>query len=271
MQIAGYLASVLIGILLGLIGGGGSMLALPVLVYLFGVDPVLATADSLFIVGSTSLVAAVTKHKSQLVNFRMALIFALPAASTILLTRGFLLPSIPQQIFKTGTFCVTKPILLMTLFALLMVPAAVSMIYDRKKESGIKNETSGLRINFVMIMLLGAIVGMVTGLVGAGGGFLIIPALTVFGKMPIKTAIGTSLLVIAINSLFGFLISVSQHQVNWTLLTLVTALAIMGSFAGHQLNNKLPGRMLKKSFGWFALLMAIYIIGREFVFPGFIV
>lgn len=266
MEIAGYFASVFIGISLGLIGGGGSILTVPVLVYLFSVDPVLATVYSLFIVGSTSLVGTFTKFKQGLINFNTAFIFALPAVVTVFITRKFIVPAIPSQIFTIDHFMVTKSLLLMIIFAVLMVFASISMI--RGSGESIKNGTIEQPFNYPMIFLQGAFVGIITGLVGAGGGFLIIPALVIFSKLPMKTAIGTSLLIITINSIIGFLSSLAHHEMNWKFLLSITLLAIIGFFIGNFFNAKVAGEKLKKAFGWFVLVMGIYIIIKEIFYPG---
>ena len=262
MVIVGYFASALIGISLGLIGGGGSILTVPVLVYLFGVDPVLATAYSLFIVGSTSLVGAVPKYREHLVNLRTAAVFGIPSIAAVYLTRAWLMPLIPATILRIGGFSLTKPVFIMALFAVLMVFASLSMI--RKKNGAKAPEPEGAQVfNYPLILLEGAIVGVLTGLVGAGGGFLIIPALVLFSKLPMKQAVGTSLLIIAAKSLFGFLGDLSHYRFDWLLLGSVTALAIAGIFIGNRLNRKIDGDKLKRAFGWFVLVMGIYILLRE--------
>jgi uncharacterized protein len=261
MEIIGYIASVVIGISLGLIGGGGSILTVPVLVYLFGVNPILATAYSLFIVGSTSLVGVIPKYKEGMVNLKTAIIFGAPAIAAVYATRKFIVPAIPQVVFNVAGFTVTKPVLLMLLFAVLMVFASYSMIKGKSEE---ENKNGGKQIfNYPMILLEGLVVGILTGLVGAGGGFLIIPALVILSKLPMKLAVGTSLLIIAAKSLIGFLGDVGQQVIDWKLLITVTVLAIAGIFIGNALSKKVPGYKLKKGFGWFVLVMGIYIIVKE--------
>ncbi|MBL7723983.1 MAG: sulfite exporter TauE/SafE family protein [Chitinophagaceae bacterium] len=266
MEIIGYIASLIIGISLGLIGGGGSILTVPVLVYLFGVEPVLATAYSLFIVGSSSLVGAVPKYKQGMVNLKTAIIFGIPSIAAVFATRKFIVPGIPKEVFSIGDFVVTKSILMMVLFAILMVFASVSMIRDKKKTQ--ETENGEQKFNYPMILLEGAVVGVLTGLVGAGGGFLIIPALVLFSKLPMKQAVGTSLLIIAAKSLIGFTGDLSNFTMDWKLLLSVTALAIAGIFVGDALSKKIDGDKLKKGFGWFVLVMGIYIIVKELFFPG---
>ncbi|MBP7262388.1 MAG: sulfite exporter TauE/SafE family protein [Bacteroidia bacterium] len=261
MEIAGYLASALIGISLGLIGGGGSILTVPVLVYLFGVNAVEATAYSLFIVGATSLVGTFPKYKQGLVDVKTGLIFGAPSIAAVYLTRKFLVPAIPTEIFTAGDFVVTKSILMMLLFAALMVFASVSMIRDKKAASEEPKDDKGF--NYPMILAEGAIVGVLTGLVGAGGGFLIIPALVLFTGLPMKKAVGTSLMIIAAKSLIGFTGDLGHFEMNWNLLITVSIIAIAGIFLGNYLSLKIDGAKLKKGFGWFVLVMGVYIIIKE--------
>lgn len=264
MEIAGYLASALIGISLGLIGGGGSILTVPVLVYLFGVNAVEATAYSLFIVGTTSLVGTFPKYKEGVVNVKTGLIFGAPSILAVYLTRKWLVPAIPDVVFTLGEHEVTKSILLMLLFAVLMVFASVSMIRDKKASQPADQTSKGL--NYPMILAEGAIVGMLTGLVGAGGGFLIIPALVLFTGLPMKEAVGTSLMIIAVKSLIGFTGDLGHFTMNWPLLLSVSGIAVAGIFAGNYLSARIDGAKLKKGFGWFVLVMGIYIIIKELFF-----
>ena len=200
--VIGFAAAILIGVSLGLIGGGGSILTVPVLVYILGIDPVLATAYSLFVVGSTSLVGAGTYMKKGLVNYKTALVFAIPSFIAVFLTRKFLVPALPDPLFSVGEAVVTKNIGIMVFFAIIMLAASYSMIRGNKQKEDVEEE---LKFNFPLFALEGSIVGVITGIVGAGGGFLIIPALVLLAKLPMKMAVGTSLLIIAAKSLIGFL------------------------------------------------------------------
>jgi uncharacterized membrane protein YfcA len=265
MEIIGYLASILIGISLGLIGGGGSILTVPVLVYLFHIEPVLATAYSLFIVGSSSLVGAWPKYKQGFVNLKTAIIFGIPSIASVYATRKFLVPAIPNELGEFWGIVVTKSLLMMMLFAILMVAASFSMIRSKASKETITEEEQ--KFNYPLILLEGALVGILTGLVGAGGGFLIIPALVMLSKLPMKQAVGTSLLIIAAKSLIGFTGDLGNRTMDWTLLLSVTALAIAGIFIGDKLSKKIDGNKLKTGFGWFVLVMGLYIIAQQLFFP----
>lgn len=263
MEIVGYIASVLIGISLGMVGSGGSILTVPVLVYLMHINPLLATTSSLFIVGTTSLVGGLRAYSKKLVDFRAVTEFGIPSIFSIFITRHYLLPAIPEHLFTIGKEVVTKNMFLMVIFAILMLLASITMIRRHQEEiATVTNEQE--RHNKVLpLVLLGLFIGVITGLLGAGGGFLIIPSLVIFLKLPMKTAVGTSLLIIAINSLFGFLFSLKQFEYNWTILLSFTILAIIGIFIGSKLAEKIPSSSLKKGFGWFVLIMGIYIIVKE--------
>lgn len=267
MEIVGYIASLVIGISLGLIGGGGSILTVPVLVYLFRVQPVLATAYSLFIVGSTSFIGSFPKYKGGEINLKTAIIFGIPSIAAVFATRAFIVPSIPDKLFSIGDLAVTKALLMMLLFAVLMVFASVSMIRTKNKRTEEKDETVQ-KFNYPLILVEGIVVGVLTGIVGAGGGFLIIPALVLLSKLPMKQAVGTSLLIIAAKSLIGFTGDPGKDAMDWTLLLSVTGLAIAGIFIGNAISKKLSAEGLKKGFGWFVLVMGIYIIIKEIFFPG---
>ncbi len=261
MDTLGYLASIFIGISLGLIGGGGSILTVPVLVYLFRIDAVLATAYSLFIVGTTSVAGSFSYFKKALVNLKTAVVFGIPSIVSVFLTRSYIVPALPQEIFSIGNFTVTKSVLLMLLFALLMIFASYSMIKKDSRE--ISNALEKQEFNYPLILLEGAGVGMLTGLVGAGGGFLIIPALVLLSKLPMKEAVGTSLVIIAAKSLIGFLGESGVELMDWVFLLKVTGFALVGIFIGMQLSKKINGEKLKPAFGWFVLVMGIYILIRQ--------
>ena len=260
-HLVGYIAAILIGVSLGLVGGGGSILTVPVLVYLIGINPVISTSYSLFVVGLTSLVGAATYMKRKLINYRTAIVFAIPSFISVFLTRKFLVPAIPQIIYENDSIIIHKEHFIMVLFALLMTTASYAMIRQKPLHGeGIPNPKL---ISYRFIWALGTILGIFTGTVGAGGGFLIIPALILFAGLEMKTAIGTSLLIIAINSLIGFTGDISSHHIDWVFLGGFSALAIGGILTGTYVSTFVPGQTLKPAFGWFVLLMGCGIIAKE--------
>lgn len=261
MEIAGYIASLLIGVSLGLIGGGGSILTVPVLVYLFAISPPVAISYSLFIVGITSLIGALNNYRKGLVSIRTAFVFGSSSITTVFLTRKLIVPFLPDVLFTIGTFKVHQALFLMVVFAVLMVAASISMIRGSKVDThhtGNKNP--------LLLIGFGILIGFVTGFLGAGGGFLLIPALVILMRLPMKVAVGTSLLIIALNSLIGFLGDAGHHSIDWRFIGFVSAIAIAGIFIGGYFNQKINANQLKKGFGWFVLLMGIYIIIRETIF-----
>ena len=181
MEVTGYFLAALVGISLGLIGGGGSILMVPILVYIFAITPVLATSYSLFVVGSTSLVGAFNNYRKGLVSIRTALLFGLTSITTVFVTRKLLMPVIPKVLFSIGHFQVKQSMAIMVLFAVLMLMASAAMI---RKNEVIKNaDTKASSSDTLRLLIYGVLIGFATGLLGAGGGFLIIPALVLIMKM----------------------------------------------------------------------------------------
>jgi uncharacterized membrane protein YfcA len=266
MHILGYFAAILIGLSLGMVGSGGSILTVPVLVYLMGVNPLLATTSSLFIVGCTSFIGGLRAYSKKLIHFKAVTEFGLPSIFSIFITRHYILPAIPHELFRIGNTVITKEIMLMVVFALLMLAASFSIMRSTKDVQEVEERDRPGRA--LSMVLLGLGIGVITGLLGAGGGFLIIPSLVLFLKLPMKTAVGTSLLLVAINSLFGFLFSLKQFDYDWTLLLTFTVLSGIGIFIGSRLAEKIPGDKLKKGFGWFVLAMAIFILVKETFLKG---
>ena len=267
MEYIGYLSAICVGIVLGLLGGGGSILSLPILVYLFNIEPALAGAYSLFIVGITSLAGTIPKYKQQLVHLKASLVFGLPSIVSIFLTRWFVVPSIPNEIahiswpLDVDGLIVTKRIVLLGLFALLMVLASVPMIRGKRDIA-----SHNRRFRTVLVILEGILIGFLTGLVGAGGGFLIIPALVFLTGLQFKTAVGTSLAIISVNSMAGFLGDAMNHEMDWTFLLVFSALSILGVLIGNHYSRKISGIRLRMAFGWFTLITGIYILVKELVF-----
>ncbi|WP_213522012.1 sulfite exporter TauE/SafE family protein [Nonlabens sp.] len=262
IEILGYIGALFIGLVLGLIGGGGSILTVPILVYALAFNPVLATAYSLFVVGVTSLVGTIKNMMRGMIDFKTAIIFAIPAFIAVYLTRAYLIPSIPKELFELGDFLVTKNIAIMLFFAFIMLLASISMIRNKREEP---EEESSITYNYPLIIIEGLVVGVITGIVGAGGGFLIIPALVLLAKLPMKKAVATSLFIIAIKSLIGFLGDIKNLEIDWTFLLSFTSVSIVGIFAGIWLNKFIDGKKLKQAFGWFVLIMSFYIIYKELI------
>ncbi len=263
MEILGYIGAILMGLSLGLIGGGGSILTVPILVYLFSIDAVLATAYSLFIVGLTSLIGSFSHMRLGNIHWRTAIVFGIPSILAVYATRAFLVPALPDPLFNLGELAVSKALGMLILFALLMVAAAYSMIRTPKAKA---NSTEGgeVTFNYPLILAEGVVVGTITGLVGAGGGFLIIPALVLLAKLPMKQAVGTSLIIIAAKSLIGFTGDLGGNElIDWNFLLVFSAIAVVGIIAGSLLSKRIPNEKLKPAFGWFVLVMGVYIIARE--------
>ncbi|MCX2451563.1 sulfite exporter TauE/SafE family protein [Pedobacter sp. PLR] len=264
MEVVAYLASALIGISLGLVGGGGSILTVPVLVYLFGIAPLMATSYSLFIVGSTSLVGAYQNYKNGQVQVKTALLFGLSSVTTVWLSRKFLIPAIPPHIASFKHFELTENMLVMSLFAILMLIAAIAMI--RSGKNNVEEPTVAKDLNLPKLLFFGVGIGFITGLLGAGGGFLLIPTLVILLGLPMKEAIGTSLFIIALNSLIGFSGDFGHFDIDWVFLLKITFIAIVGIFIGGNLSKKVDSKKLKIGFGWFVLIMSVYILTKELLF-----
>lgn len=259
MELFGYFGALCIGLILGLTGGGGSILTVPILVYVMLIDPIIATAYSLFIVGTTSAFGAVQNYRKNLVDIKNGFLFAIPSFIAVYLTRRILVPMIPDTIVEQP-FLLTKSTFLMVFFAVIMVLAAISMLKKKKEVV----ETAG-NIAISTLLFQTFTIGIIIGLVGAGGGFLIIPSLVLFAKLPMKKAVGTSLFIIAMNSLIGFLGDVQTITIDWKFLSSFTGISIIGIFIGIYLNKYINETQLKKGFAYFILFMATFILVKEIV------
>lgn len=241
---------------MGLIGGGGSILTVPILVYFFNIDPVLATTYSLFVVGITSLVGAISHYRKGNVNQNIALLFGIPSLLAVFIMRKSVMPAVPHHLLNLGHFELTKGVLLMLLFALLMLAASASMIKKNKPDPETMHS-----INYKKLILQSIFVGTITGFVGVGGGFLIIPSLVLFAGLPMKKAVETSLVIMTISSLLGVLGDVGRHlPVHYSFLLRFSAFAIAGIIVGSYLNKHLSDTKLKPAFGWFVLSMGIFVL-----------
>lgn len=231
------------------------------MVYMFGVSPIMATSYSLFVVGTTSLVGAAQQYRKGAVNIKMGFLFATTSVFTVFLTRKWLVPLIPAKIMTIHGFTITESWLTMVLFAILMILSAIFML--RRRTVVIEGVIQGQPLSIVKLVLFGTSIGLITGLLGAGGGFLLIPALVLLLRLPMKEAVGTSLFVIALNSLIGFTGNMQDRGINWGLLIIISVLAIAGIVVGSYLNTRIPSEKLKKAFGWFVLAMGAFILAKE--------
>ncbi|MDM1044051.1 sulfite exporter TauE/SafE family protein [Myroides sp. 1354] len=259
IEFVGYALALLVGISLGLIGSGGSILTVPILVYILKIEPFLATAYSLFIVGSTALVGGIQNAVNRKVNYKLVLLFGIPSLLAVYVMRAFVLPLVPDA-FVFGSLSLSKNVLLMVLFALVMFASSMKMIRPKAITSKIAQPQES------KLILQGVLIGIIAGTVGAGGGFLIIPALVLFANSSMKEAVGTSLFIVAIQSLIGFLGDIKNPLIDWNLLLTFSGISIAGIFLGIFLTRYIPDNNLKKGFGYFVLLMALYIFSKEVFF-----
>jgi uncharacterized membrane protein YfcA len=265
MFLVALILAILVGISLGLIGSGGSVLTLPIMVYLLGIETVLATSYSLFVVGTTALIGAYQYHRKGWSDLRIAVIFGIPSIVSVYLTRAYLLPSLPDFLFNLGSIQVSKSLFLMLLFAILMFIASVSMIRSASRKTHQDEHEGTKKLNYLFILAEGMVVGILTGLVGAGGGFLIVPALVLLSGMPMKKAVGTSLLIIATKSLIGFVGDLqSELPIDFLFLSKFTGATVIGIIVGTFFSEKIRTENLKSAFGWFVLGFAVLIILKEF-------
>ena len=258
IQILGYIGALIVGLVLGLIGGGGSILTVPLLVYLLGYNPVVATAYSLFVVGTTSMVGTYQKYKKGLVDFKTGLAFTFPSFLAVYFSRRYFVPGIPETLFSIGDFELSKGMGIMIFFAIIMLLASYSMI-----KKGKNNKVLSKPQPYYKTFIQGLLIGTITGIIGAGGGFLYVPALVLWANIPMKKAVGTSLIIVTINSLIGFTGDVQTLNIEWTFLLIFTLISILGIVIGVFLSKFISGEKLKKSFGFFVLIMAVYIIYKE--------
>ncbi len=296
MELIGYLAAVIMGLSLGLIGGGGSILTVPILIYFFKQEALIATTESLFVVGAAALLGAIINAKKGFVDFKTGFNFALPSFLGVFLVRKFFLPSLPNSIQITNELVITKAFLVLVSFAILMILASRAMIKSGKassakapaKPSPAKVPTTKFtpadlaagaqldpasstpntsapqkNFNYFSVVLNGFFVGCTTGFVGAGGGFLIIPALVILLRLPMKIAVGTSLTIIAANALFGFAISFGDQAIQWPLLLSIFFLGAIGMLLGNHYSTKINEAKLKKGFGYFVLLIGSLILAEQ--------
>lgn len=261
-QVLGFLSAFFIGLILGVLGGGGSILTVPVMVYIFSLNPITASAYSLFVVGVSGLGGVIRNLNRNLIDYKVGIVYAIPSFIAVYITRKFLIPELPELLFSIGKYQVSRDLGLMMFFAIIMLYIALTMIKQKTKiiyKSHVRSH------NIPILALQGFIVGIITGVIGAGGGFLIIPALVFFAKLSMKRAVATSLFIIAIKSLIGFIGDVENIQIDWSFLLIFTLISVIGLLFGIFLSKFIDDKKLKRMFGWFVLFMGIFILVFELI------
>lgn len=266
---AGYVMAVLMGLCLGLLGSGGSILTVPVLVYLFRFNPVTGTAYSLFIVGVTSLAGLLIRGREGLPHLRAALAFAIPSLTGVYLVRGHVIHSLPDLLSLPGAFEVARDTFIMALFAVVMAAAGVAMLRGRARPPLPPSQAAAERPRLLRIGAAGLAAGALTGFVGAGGGFLIVPALVLLAGLPMQGAVAASLAIISAQSMSGFAADWRlMESIDWGFLGAFSALSIAGALAGAALGRRFDGARLRAAFGWFLILIAAVILAKEILSGG---
>jgi uncharacterized membrane protein YfcA len=258
VEIAGYAAAMVVGLVIGLTGGGGSILTVPIFVYLFQIQPVLATSYSLFVVGTTSLVGSIGYAFKKQIDFPVTAAFAIPSFLSVFITRRFLVPAIPDPLFRYGSFILPKNDAILYFFAFIMLMAAQALL----RQPNTEGQNPG-RPRLVLLALDGLGVGVLTGTIGAGGGFLIVPMLVLLAGLPMQRAVATSVLIIAVNSFVGFLGDLHRTDLDWRFLLEFAAFSIGGIVLGIYLSRFIPPNQLKRGFGGFVLVVAVFILIKE--------
>lgn len=259
-EILTYILALIVGLFLGLTGGGGSILTVPILVYIAHIEPVLATGYSLFIVGTTSFVGMLSYFKEKLVDVKLAVLFAVPSMVSVWLVRRFVIHSLPHTLLTLNGWVLTKDTAIMFFFALVMIASAIKMMFFSTNK-----EQKYTQPNLKAATIGGVLVGVLSGLIGAGGGFLIVPAITLFMGVPVHLAVGTSLLIIALNSLVGFTGDFSHlSEISWPYLLEFSLFSIIGVLIGVYVGKRLNAKKLKAVFAWFVMAVAIVMIVNFF-------
>ncbi len=255
-----YLSALIVGFVMGLLGGGGSILTIPIFVYMFGITPVLATAYSLFVVGSTATVGTIKNFQQKNIHLTIGLLFGIPSFIGTYIIRRYVMYRLPKTLWTFGDFVLSVDLFIMILFAFLLLLASISMIRNKERldvEKSIKNS------NKIVTITAGLIIGLLTGFIGAGGGFIIVPVLIFLTRLPVKLAIGTSLFIIMMKSFIGFLGDLQTVEMDWHFLITFSILAALGILIGIQVAKRTKAKNLKVIFGWFILVVGVYIIFKE--------
>ena len=258
MELVGCIALIAVGVILGLTGGGGSVLSLPILVYLLSVDVILASAYSFFIVGTTSIIGVFLKHKDNSIDLKTSLIFGVPSLLAVFLTRKWIVPNIPEIIIASESFQITKREFFLSLIGIVITLSGIMLLIKFSKQ-----ELKPVTENIFFITAAGCIVGLLSGLTGIGGGFLILPALLLLRSIPFKTAVGTTLLIVASNSIIGFIGDLLSYSIDWIYLVSITGFAVGGIVIGNMSNKIIPVTSLQKIFSWITFLIGCFILADE--------
>lgn len=258
MEIIGLILTIFIGLLVGLFGGGGSILTVPVLVYLFAIPATLSTTYSLALVSITSLIAATPHVLQKKLSFKKILQLGIPSMLSLYTVRAYILPSIPATFTLLG-FEVEKNLFMMLFFSVLMLTSGLFMIKQKKNNP----DCFDCPYNHFVLMIAGLIEGIITGIVGAGGGFIIVPVLMIFGKLSLKQAVANSLFIIGVKSFIGFLGSHDIVELDFYFLAKILVIALVGMYFGIRLNKKLDAKQLKPIFGYFVVVMGCIILIKE--------
>ncbi len=262
LHILGYLGALLTGFVLGLLGGGGALLSIPVLVYMFKIEASVATGYSLLLVGIAALSGAVQNVRKKWVDYDAALYYGIPSVITVYTVRRYVMPNLPKTILQIGTYTLDKNHLILFILSAVMFIAAYKMITSNSTQASEVQPKQ--RSHYLQLILYAVLIGAFLGLVGTGGGFLMVPALIYFANVPTKKAIGTSLVLVTVNSFIGFLGDIGSHNAfDWQFLLTFSAFSVTGVFIGHYVAAFIHNDKLKSYFGWFILAVAIFIIVKE--------
>jgi uncharacterized membrane protein YfcA len=263
MEIIGYFLAILMGFILGLLGGGGAILTVPILVYFFGIPAVLATGYSLLVVGLTSALGSIKYYRDNLIDFRVAIWFSIPSMLGVFLSRKYVLPIIPEN-FSVFKYIFNKDQVIMLAFALLVLLIALFMFKSKEPNKDVNQQLKHKKINPIKISFGGLFVGIITGFFGAGGGFIIVPSLMLLANITLRKAIATSLLVIALKSLAGLASDRSEGiSLDWYFLSIFMGFTICGVILGSLLNNRISIAILRKGFAYFVFVMGLLIVVKE--------
>lgn len=264
MEAIGYIGALLMGILLGLIGGGGSILTVPILIYLFDIEAHNATTYSLVVVGTVSFYGSIKNIINKLADFKTAILFVIPSAIVVFFTKKILVSSLPDPIYSFNNFTISKHNFTLVFFIVIMFTAGYKMLTSNLSTNN--EDHNIIKPNIFILNLSAIVVGLITGIAGVGGSFLILPVLINYLGFSFKRAVATALLIVTINSFIGFMIDIQHHiDFNWNLLFIFTSIAIIGETFGQSLTDKIPTNQVKKIFGIVVINLALAISIFEFL------